>query len=109
MLLVGLIPLAFHLLQIFFALLVIIIIFFLKNIIAHDCELNFVDIANAASKTKGKAEKVFYKGNPFLSGIFVNENAFVACGYDKVPYLFKKTNSGWEFVKILDEGITQVK
>jgi hypothetical protein len=51
--------------------------------------LNFVDVTGAASKQKSKTEKVFYKGNPFLQSVFLNDNAFVACGYDKVPYLFK--------------------
>ena len=37
--------------------------------VAHDCELNFVDVSKAAEKVKAKPEKVFYKGNPFLKGI----------------------------------------
>lgn len=58
---------------------------------------------------KSKPDKIFYKGNPFLNGIFVNESTFIACGFDKVPFLFKKSGSGWSFVKHLDEGITKVK
>lgn len=58
---------------------------------------------------KDKVDKVFYKGNPFLSGIFVNESTYVACGFDKVPFLFKKSAKGWDFVKYLDEGIKSVK
>ena len=56
----------------------------------HDCEVNFVDVSKAADKTKEKPDKVFYKGNPFLSGIFVDNNSLIACGFDKVPFLFKK-------------------
>lgn len=52
---------------------------------------------------------MFYKGNPFLQCIFVNESTFIACGYDKVPFLFKNNGSSWEFVKYLDDGISKVK
>jgi hypothetical protein len=58
---------------------------------------------------KAKPEKVFYKGNPFLNGIFVNDSTYIACGFDKVPFLFKKNSGSWSFVKYLDEGINQVK
>lgn len=59
---------------------------------------------------KEKPDKVFYKGNPFLNGVFANEDTFIACGYDKVPFQFKKGKGGkWEFQKILDEGISKVK
>lgn len=74
--------------------------------LVHDCELNFIDVSNAASKVKSKPEKVFYKGNPFLNGIFVNDSTYIACGYDKVPFLFKKQGNNWAFVKYLDEGVT---
>lgn len=78
--------------------------------VAHDCELNFVDISKAAQKVKEKPDKVFYKGNPFLTGVFTNDSAFIACGFDKVPFLFKKSKSGtWEYIKILDEGINKEK
>ena len=77
--------------------------------IAHDCELNFVDVSKAAEKVKAKPEKVFYKGNPFLKGIFLSETSYIACGFDKVPYHFKKEGKGWVLSKILDEGIKQVK
>lgn len=72
----------------------------------HDCELNFVDVSKAAEKVKVKPDKVFYKGNPFLHGIFISDSAYICCGYDKVPYLFKKDGKGkWVFDKILDEGM----
>jgi hypothetical protein len=72
--------------------------------------LNFVDVSKAAQKVKAKPDKVFYKGNPFLNGVFTNDSTFIACGFDKVPFLFKKGKSGsWEFVKILDEGIDKEK
>lgn len=80
-----------------------------SSILAHDCELCFLDVSNAAAKSKEKPDKVIYKGNPLLNGVFLNEDSLVTCGFDKVPYLFKKASSGWEFSKILDEGFTQVK
>jgi len=76
---------------------------------SHDCEINFIDISKAASKSKEKPDKVFYKGNPFLTSIFITDGSLIACGYDKVPYLFKKAAKGWEFVKVLDEGFGQVR
>ena len=75
------------------------------NGLAHDCELNFVDVTKAPEKVKAKPEKVFYKGNPFLKGVFLSETSYIACGYDKVPYHFKKETKGWVLNKILDDGI----
>lgn len=76
---------------------------------AHDCELNFIDVSQAAQKVKSKPDKVIYKGNPFLQGIFANDSTFIACGYDKVPYLFKLAGGNWNFVKSLDDGFEKVK
>lgn len=75
-----------------------------------------MNLSEAANKVKGKVDKVFYKGNvlqgiliaignPFLTGLFTNDSSFIACGYDKVPFVFKKNSSSdWTFSKILDEG-----
>jgi len=41
--------------------------------------------------------------------MFVNENTFIACGFDKVPFVFKKTPQGWAFSKYLDDGINKLK
>ena len=55
-------------------------------------------MSKAAQKVKEKPDKVFYKGNPFVNGIFTKEDTFVACGYDKVPFVFKKGKDGaWSF------------
>jgi WD40 repeat protein len=74
----------------------------------HDCELNFADVS---SPSGGKADKqmLLYKGNPFLCGTLLNATTFIGCGYDKVPFLFKKSGSSWAFVKHLDEGINKEK
>jgi WD40 repeat protein len=75
----------------------------------HDCEVNFVDVSKGG-EGKDKPNKVLYKGNPFLCGQFVNATTYIACGFDKVPFLFKKQASGaWGFVKYLDEGIAKEK
>jgi WD40 repeat protein len=75
----------------------------------HDCELNFVDLTNAGA-SKEKPDKVLYKGNPFLCGQFLNASTFIACGFDKVPFLFKKNGgASWAFVKYLDDGIFKEK
>ena len=70
----------------------------------HDCELNFVDV-----RQPGKADKsmLLYKGNPFLQGLFLSATTFLGFGFDKVPFLFKKAGSEWQFAKHLDEGITK--
>lgn len=70
----------------------------------HDCELNFVNTSSGA--TKEKPDKVLYKGNPFIQGVFINATTYIGCGFDKVPFLFKKGPSGWAFVKHLDDGFT---
>ena len=77
----------------------------------HDCEINFVDVSKSASGSgKEKPDKVLYKGNPFLTGTFLNSTTYIACGYDKVPFLFKKNASGsWAFVKYLDDGMIKEK
>ena len=68
-----------------------------------------MDLSGGATG-KEKADKVLYKGNPFLCGYFVNPTTYIACGYDKVPFLFKKSAGGsWAFVKYLDEGFEKVK
>lgn len=74
----------------------------------HDCELNFVDVSKGG-EGKDKPTKVLVKGNPFLCGTFTNATTFIACGYDKVPFLFKKSGASWTFVKYLDEGIVKEK
>lgn len=73
----------------------------------HDCELNFADVSSIG----GKADKqmVLYKGNPFLNGTLLNSSTFIGCGYDKVPFLFKKQGANWTFVKYLDDGIAKEK
>ena len=71
----------------------------------QDCELNFCNVSDAAGgKSKPKAEKLMLKGNPHLSAIFLTDDKMVGCGFDKVPYLYKKTGNDWKQVNSLDEG-----
>ncbi len=52
---------------------------------------------------------MFYKGNPFLTGCFADEDTFIACGYDKAPFRFKKENGEFLFKDVIDEGFNQAK
>jgi hypothetical protein len=36
-------------------------------------------------------------------------DTYIACGFDKVPFLFKKGSNGWTFTKIIDDGINDVR
>ena len=77
----------------------------------HDCELHFVRFTAemVAAKEKPKPEKIIYRGNPILNGLFLDENSYVGCGYDNVPLLFKRSAGGWAFSKSLDAGINTKK
>lgn len=77
--------------------------------LAHDCEVNFVDVTGAASKTKTKPTKVFYNGSPLLSGLFTDETTLIAGGYDKTPMAFKNNGKEWQFTKHLDDGFAKIK
>jgi hypothetical protein len=81
------------------------------SFVTHDCELNFTDVSEATVKDKSKltTEKVYHPGNPHMSCIFLNNESLVACGYDKVPYLYKKKGSEWAMEKILDDGTKRVR
>jgi len=41
--------------------------------------------------------------------MFLTEDKLIATGYDKVPYLYKKTGNNWAMVQILDQGIKNVR
>jgi hypothetical protein len=45
-----------------------------------------------ASKEEPPVEKVVFKGNPILNGIFIDESHYIGCGFDNAPMLF--TNDG---------------
>lgn len=78
----------------------------------QDCELNFCNVADVGSsggKSKAKPEKLMLKGNPHLSGIFVSDDKFIGCGYDKVPFLYKKAGNEWKQEKTLDAGMDKTR
>ena len=54
--------------------------------------------------TKGKIFKYTHKGLPFTKGKFIDENTFLAVGYDKAPFLFKRLDDEWKLSKVLDSG-----
>lgn len=61
--------------------------------VTHDCEVNFLtDLAKVVAAGKGEKPescKMIHTGNPHLSCLFVNDSTMLACGYDKVPYVYK--------------------
>jgi hypothetical protein len=44
-----------------------------------------------------------------MTGLFIDSNTYIAAGYDKAPFLFKKQANGWEMVKCLDDGFHKVR
>lgn len=69
---------------------------------SHDGTLNFCDLTGGE---KGRIFKYTHDGLPFSKGRFIDENTFVAVGYDKAPFLFVKGNGGdWALSKVLDSG-----
>ena len=78
--------------------------------VTHDCELNFLDVSDVVgSKQKPKSEKVLHTGNPHMSCVFIDEDKLVACGYDKVPFFYKKSGSEWKKESTLDDGISKAR
>jgi hypothetical protein len=74
--------------------------------VTHDCEVNFVDVSDVAQgNKKPKSDKVLHTGNPHLSCIFIAEEKMIACGYDKVPYIYKNNGGTWKIEKALDDGL----
>lgn len=74
--------------------------------LANDCEVSFVKFTPeiVASKAKPNVEKVLFKGNPILTGVFVDENNFIGGGFDNAPLLFKHNGTKWVFSGSLDQG-----
>jgi len=57
--------------------------------LSHDATLNFVKINLEDYTRKEKPEKVNFHTLPHTKGIYVDDNTYVAGGFDKVPFLFK--------------------
>lgn len=62
-----------------------------------------------AAQQKPAVEKVIFKGNPILKGLFLDENHFVGCGFDNAPLLFKHNGKTWTFSKSMDPGYGKKK
>lgn len=39
----------------------------------------------------------------------MNEDTFVAVGYDKAPFVFKRDGDDWTYSKVLDKGFEEFK
>ena len=65
--------------------------------VTHDCEINFANVECIAGEGKAKpvSEKIMHNGNPHLQCMFLTEDKCIASGFDKVPYLYKKTGTNW--------------
>ena len=62
------------------------------------------------SKSKPSTKRVVYAGNPLLTGCFISENSYIGCGFDNVPFLFKRQASGeWSFEGSIDPGYGRTK
>ena len=73
----------------------------------HFAELTAEQVS---SKSKPSTKRVVYEGNPILTGCFISENTYVGCGYDNVPFAFKKQGDGsWKFEGSLDPGYGRKK
>lgn len=74
--------------------------------VSHDCELNFCDVSKGKDSTD--KSKVFHNGNPHMNCVYINDDTLIACGFDKVPYTYKKEgDSEWKQVSCMDDGINQ--
>jgi len=69
--------------------------------LSHDSTLNFVSFTadQVAKGEKSKPEKINVWMLPFTRGIYIDENTYVAGGFDKVPVLFWRENGKWEAKK----------
>lgn len=79
--------------------------------LANDCEVNFVKFTPeiVAAGNKPEVEKVIFRGNPCMTGCFVDENHFIGAGFDNAPLLFTYTGGKWSFTKSLDPGLSKKK
>mmetsp|Transcript_144030 Transcript_144030/g.460404 ORF Transcript_144030/g.460404 Transcript_144030/m.460404 type:complete len:399 (+) Transcript_144030:105-1301(+) len=55
-----------------------------------------VSIKDLSEGPQAQSSKVRWKGLPFLTGAWLNDRCFVACGFDFVPVLFQRSNGQWE-------------
>ncbi len=73
----------------------------------HFAELTAEQVS---SKSKPSTKRVVFSGNPILTGTFISENTYIGCGFDNVPFAFKRQGDGsWKFEGSLDPGYTRVK
>lgn len=74
---------------------------------SHDGTLNFADVSKVTKK--GDVFKYLNKGLPFKTGIYINEDTFIAGGYDRTPFLFSREGGEWKLKKVMDEGYSHFK
>ena len=42
-----------------------------------------------------------------MNCVFISDDKLIACGYDKVPYLYTKDGNDWKLEKTLDDGLSK--
>jgi actin related protein 2/3 complex subunit 1A/1B len=52
----------------------------------------------------GVPSRVRWRGLPFLSIVFMDDSCLVACGFDKVPVLFRHLQGSWQVTGSVDLG-----
>lgn len=68
-------------------------------VVPHDSTVRFKDLNAGAG---GELQRVRWKGLPFLKCAFLSDSLLVACGFDKVPVLFKLAGNSWQVVGSID-------
>lgn len=78
---------------------------------SHDCEMHFIEFTPeiVSSLAKPASKKVIYKGKPILNGCFIREDAYIGCGFDNAPMLFKLEGGNWVFKGSIDPGYGQTR
>ncbi len=67
--------------------------------LGHDSSVTFIDRANGDQEYNVKSKEL-----PFMSAIFLSENALVAVGYDYSPFIFQKVGNEWQIKGKIDTG-----
>jgi WD40 repeat protein len=73
--------------------------------VTHDCEVNFANVSDGAQGDKIATEKVFHRGNPHMTCVFLSNDRLVAGGYDKTPYVYERKGTSWSLIKTMDDGV----